>query len=35
LLRRIHRYSTAIYVFGGVLLVTVGILVLTNKLVWF
>ncbi|TET42135.1 MAG: cytochrome C biogenesis protein CcsB [Dehalococcoidia bacterium] len=35
LLRRIHRYSTAIYVFGGVLLITVGILILTNKLVWF
>jgi len=35
LLRRIHRYSTPIYVFGGVLLITVGILILTNKLVWF
>ena len=35
LLKRIQRYSTVIYVFGGVLLVTVGILILTNKLVWF
>jgi cytochrome c-type biogenesis protein len=35
LLRRIHRYSTPIYVLGGVLLITVGILILTNKLVWF
>jgi len=35
LLKRIHRYSTAIYVFSGVLLITVGILILTNKLVWF
>jgi len=35
LLRRIHRYSTAIYIFGGVLLITVGILILTNTLVWF
>jgi cytochrome c-type biogenesis protein len=35
LLRRIHRYSTPIYVFGGVLLITIGILILTNKLVWF
>jgi len=35
LLKRIHRYSTAIYIFSGVLLITVGILILTNKLVWF
>jgi len=35
LLKRIHRYSTAIYIFSGVLLITVGILTLTNKLVWF
>ncbi len=35
LLKRIHRYSTAIYVFSGVLLITAGILILTNKLVWF
>jgi cytochrome c-type biogenesis protein len=35
LLKRIHRYSTPIYIFGGVVLITVGILILTNKLVWF
>ena len=35
LLKRIHRYSTAIYIFSGVLLIAVGILILTNKLVWF
>ena len=35
LLRRIHRYSTAIYIFSGVLLVAVGILILTGNLVWF
>jgi cytochrome c-type biogenesis protein len=34
-LKRIHRYSTAIYIFGGALLIAVGILILTNKLVWF
>ncbi len=35
LLKRIHRYSTAIYVFSGVLLIVVGILILTGNLVWF
>jgi len=35
LLKRIHRYSTAIYIFSGALLMAVGILILTNKLVWF
>ena len=35
LLKRIHRYSTVIYVFSGVLLITVGILILTGNLVWF
>ena len=35
LLRRIHRYSTLIYIISGVLLITVGILILTNKLIWF
>ena len=34
-LRRIYRYSTAIYIFSGALLIAVGILILTNKLVWF
>ena len=32
LLKRIQRYSTAIYIFSGILLITVGILILTNKL---
>lgn len=35
LLRRIHRYSSPIYVVSGVLLILVGIAVLTNRLVWF
>jgi len=35
LLRRIHRYSVAIYIISGLLLIAVGILILTNKLVWF
>jgi cytochrome c-type biogenesis protein len=35
LLKRIHRYSTAIYMFSGIVLIAVGILILTNKLVWF
>ena len=35
LLKRIHRYSAAIYIFSGALLMAVGILILTNKLVWF
>jgi len=34
LLRRIHRYSTVIYIVSGVLLIAVGILILTNRLVW-
>jgi cytochrome c-type biogenesis protein len=32
LLRRIHRYSTWGYIVGGLLLIAVGILILTNKL---
>ena len=35
LLKIIRRYSTAIYIFSGVLLITVGILILTDKLIWF
>jgi len=35
LLKRIHRYSTAIYIISGILLIAVGILILTNRLVWF
>ncbi len=34
LLRRIHRYSRLVYIIGGVLLVAVGILILTNNLTW-
>ena len=35
LLKRIYRYSTAIYLVSGLLLITVGILILLNKLAWF
>lgn len=35
LLKRIRRYSTAVYFVSGALLITVGILLLTNRLVWF
>ena len=35
LLKRIYRYSTAIYIFSGTLLIVVGILILTNNLIWF
>ena len=35
LLKRIHHYSTAIYIFSGILLIAVGILILTNRLIWF
>ena len=35
LLKRIHRYSTAIYIASGALLIIIGILILTNNLVWF
>ena len=35
LLRRIYRYSTIIYIVSGVLLIIVGILILTNRLIWF
>ena len=34
LLKRIHRYSTGIYIFSGILLIAIGILVLTNRLIW-
>ena len=33
-LKRIYRYSTAIYIVSGSLLIAVGILILTNKLIW-
>jgi len=35
LLKRIHRYSTILYIFSGVLLIAVGILILINKMIWF
>jgi len=35
LLKRIHRYSFWSYIFSGLLLITVGILILTNTLGWF
>ncbi|MFC1903133.1 cytochrome c biogenesis CcdA family protein [Chloroflexota bacterium] len=35
LLRRARRYSTPIYIAGGLLLIAVGILTLTNKLILF
>ena len=35
LLKRIHRYSTAIYIISGLLLIAIGILILTNNLIWF
>ena len=35
LLRRIHRYSTWSYIVSGLLLIAVGILILTNTIVWF
>ncbi len=35
LLKRIRRYSTATYFVSGALLITMGILILTNRLFWF
>jgi cytochrome c-type biogenesis protein len=35
LLRRIQRYSRAIYAVSGLLLIAIGILALTNRIVWF
>jgi len=34
LLKRIHRYSSAIYIFSGTLLIIIGVLTLTNRLIW-
>ncbi len=34
LLKRLHRYSTWTYIVSGLLLITVGILILTNTLNW-
>lgn len=33
--KRIYRYSTPIYMVSGLLLIAVGILILTNNLIWF
>jgi len=35
LLKRINRYSNWIYIISGLLLIAIGILILTNRLVWF
>jgi cytochrome c-type biogenesis protein len=35
LLKSINRYSSITYIVSGVLLITVGILILTDRLVWF
>jgi cytochrome c-type biogenesis protein len=35
LLQRLHRYSTWTYIFSGILLIAVGILILTNTFNWF
>ncbi len=35
LLKCIRSYSTIIYVFSGVLLIAIGILILTDRLIWF
>jgi cytochrome c-type biogenesis protein len=35
LLRRIHRYSRLIYIISSLLLITIGVLILTNSLTWF
>ena len=35
LLRGIQRYSNLVTIIGGLLLIAVGVLILTNKLVWF
>lgn len=35
LLKRIYRYSNWTYIISGVLLIAVGILILTNNVIWF
>ena len=35
LLKHIYRYSNIIYIVSGILLIIVGILIWTNKLIWF
>lgn len=34
LLRRINRYSRAVYIISGALLIAIGILILTNNMTW-
>lgn len=34
LLKRVHRYSNLIYIISGLLLIAIGILILTNNLIW-
>lgn len=34
LLRKINRYAGIVYIAGGIMLIAVGILILTNRLVW-
>ena len=34
LLKRIHRYSSLVYIVSGLLLIAIGVLILTNKLTW-
>lgn len=35
LLRHIHRYSSLIYIISSLLLIAIGVLILTNNLIWF
>jgi cytochrome c-type biogenesis protein len=35
LLKRIHRYSSLVYIGSGALLIAMGILTLANRLIWF
>ena len=34
-LKHIYRYSKFVYIFSGLLLIAIGVLILTNKLTWF
>ena len=35
LLKRLHRYSKLIHIISGILLIAIGILILTNQIIWF
>jgi cytochrome c-type biogenesis protein len=35
LLKRVQRYSSFVYIISGLLLIVIGVLALTNKLIWF